>query len=159
MFLIDRFGTNINLGPSEVTTRQRSLSGRARAGALAKLVEVAAVFPVRRQRTGAVHHRASFSRIYIFQIHKQLIVFWLLKIQTTKDVKREYDVAFPSTVSLIWGKQVHGVYRGLVLKRGWVERQRWPLRNWWDAESSRNTCPSAQTVPSTASTSFHVVTP
>ena len=44
-------------------------------GGLAKLVEVAAVFPVRRQCACVVHHRAPLPRIHIFQVHKQLIVF------------------------------------------------------------------------------------
>lgn len=49
-------------------------------GELAKLVEVAAMFPVRWQRSCAVRHWASLPRIHIFQIHKQLIVLRLLKI-------------------------------------------------------------------------------
>lgn len=48
---------------------------RARAGALAELVEVAALLPVGGQRARAVHRGASFSRINVLQIHKQLVVF------------------------------------------------------------------------------------
>lgn len=44
-------------------------------GELAKLVEVAAMFPVCRQRPRIVRHGGSLSRIHIFQIHKQLIIF------------------------------------------------------------------------------------
>lgn len=83
-------------------------------GRITELVEVAAVLPVRGQCARAVHHWASLPRIHILQVHKQLIVFRLLKIKTTNDVKREYNVVPHNVTGL--GEQVHGMYQGLVLE-------------------------------------------